>query len=468
MLISDKLKSKKIMSAGSPKASSPQSKKTKIDEAAASPPAAKLGGTGRSDKRMVGYDNFVRHNPKSDKFEMLDFDHLDVWCSDATNTAGRFAAGLGMAARAKSDITTGNFTYTSHVIQSNDMVFVFTAPYFTEAPPPNKPMFNFLSFPDLNRQAVLDFVAQHGIAVRAIGLLVTDATVAYEEAIKSGATSVQRPTLLTDKEDSSSTLAYAEIQYYGDVVLRLVERKHYKAVGSAFMPGFQRVDGGDANYGIRRFDHVVSNVPSLMAVMDAAVKHTGVHEFAEFIASDVGTVDSGLNSVVLANNTETILLPINEPTFGTKRKSQIQSFLEHHKGPGVQHIALSTPDIFATIEKMRGLGPLLGFEFLPAPEGDYYEKHVPEKMKGMHNCDDAFIARCKKLNILIDRDDEGGLLQIFTKPVLDRPTLFFEVIQRLGCPLGGGKQKPGCGGFGKGNFGALFKTIEQWEKKISD
>eukprot|EP00760_Papus_ankaliazontas_P032488 PhM_4_TR584/c1_g1_i1/m.86360/K00457/HPD, hppD; 4-hydroxyphenylpyruvate dioxygenase len=421
----------------------------------------KTGGSGRSDKRLVGCANFVKHNPMSDRFEMECFDHIDIWTADAQNTAGRFAVSLGMVPEALSDLTTGNQKYSSYVLKSNQMVFIVTAPYFTHSPPPAKVQ-TTLTYPDLNRQEMLDFINKHGMGVRAVGIRVKDATKAFEESVKNGAVAAQPPLHI---EDEFGKAVISEIVYYKDVRLRFVQREGYTG---PFLPGYSAWPETklprDYNYGIERIDHIVSNVPDLAEVVDYAMKATGLHEFGEFVAADVGTVDSGLNSMILSNNAETVLMPVNEPTFGTRRKSQIQSFLEHHQGPGIQHIAILTYDIFSTIEKMQSLPPLCGMEFMPAPGGDYYEKHVPEKMKGL--VDQDTIDKCRKLGILIDRDEEGGLLQIFTKPVLDRPTLFFEVIQRVGCTLPEGKQKPACGGFGKGNFGALFKSIEDWEKQL--
>ena len=247
---------------------------------------------------------------------------------------------------------------------------------------------------------------------------------------------------------------------YTDVVIRFVQgRDEYKG---EFLPGFKDSGRPSVSYGLFRIDHIVSNVPELLTVTEHLEKMLGYHEFSEFVAADIGTVDSGLNSMVMANNDETILMPINEPTFGTRRKSQIQSFLEHHQGPGVQHIALQTLDIIKTIKAMSAQTNFGGVEFQASPGHTYYAEHVPKKMAGM--IDQTLIDECAKFNILIDRDSEGGLLQIFTKPLLDRPTLFVEIIQRIGCPLPDGRQKPACGGFGKGNFGALFKSIEDAEK----
>lgn len=416
-----------------------------------------IGGSGKSSKKLVGWDNFVRHNPMSDRFGILDFDHVEFWCGDATNTARRFATAFGMQMCAFTDLANGNQKYTSYMLKSNNIRFVFTAPYWTEAPPNNQVRVD--TFPEFSREGALNFIAKHGMAARAVALSVDDATKAYDECIKHGGKGVLRPTKITDE---NGTLVYSEVEYYTDVVLRFVEgRKDYKG---NFMPGFKDDnERKDISFGLLRMDHIVSNVPCLTDVTDHLVEMLGLHEFGEFVAADVGTVDSGLNSMVMANNDEMVLLPVNEPTFGTRRKSQIQSFLEHNQGSGIQHIALHTADILATMEKMQDMSKFGGVEFMGAPGASYYEDHVPKKMGNM--VDQKLIDNCRKYGILIDRDEEGGLLQIFTKPLLDRPTFFIEIIQRLGCELPGGKQKPACGGFGKGNFGALFKSIEDWEKE---
>lgn len=413
-----------------------------------------VGGTGASSKRLVGCENFVRHNPRSDKFAMLDFDHVEIWCADATSTARRFSSAFGLQMVASSDIDNGNHKYTSYVLRGDEIRLTFTAPYWTEAPDSN--LKRTETFPLFDRDQAFQFVNKHGLAVRAIGIKVASADDAYAKCVENGGTGILKPITL---EDSKGTLKYCEVQFYADVVLRFVERANYSG---HFMPGFVDHERKHVSFGLRRIDHIVSNCPCLFDIVDHAMKMLGFHEFGEFVAADVGTVDSGLNSMVLANNDQTVLMPINEPTFGTRRKSQIQSFLEHHQGPGVQHIAVQTDDILATAKQMYEQGLLGGVDFMPSPGAHYYDDHVPKKMGNM--VDTALIKECQKYGILIDRDDEGGLLQIFTKPLLDRPTLFVEVIQRIGCKQPDGKQKPACGGFGKGNFGALFKSIEDWEK----
>jgi len=202
-------------------------------------------------------------------------------------------------------------------------------------------------------------------------------------------------------------------------------------------------------------------------------KFTGFHEFAEFTSADVGTIDSGLNSVVLASDSESVLFPLNEPTTG-RRKSQIQTFLEQNEGPGLQHIALKTNDIFETVSKIRYAGEELGgFELMKRPGVEYYED-LFERLGNRLNPEQY--VKLAELGILADEDEEGVLFQIFTKPVGDRPTLFIEIIERIGCyvNLEGSQaeadmellQRPGCGGFGKGNFKHLFKAIEEHEKTL--
>ena len=414
-----------------------------------------MAQSGPSSRKMVGNANFVRHNPMTDRSEIQDFDHLEFWCHDATNVARRFSAAFGLQMVAQSDVDTGNHQYSSYCLHGNNIRFVFTAPYYTDAPAST--VTRVESFPAFDQETVETFIKRHGVAVRAIGLKVKSAAHAYEQSIANNGKANLAPTTITDDNGS---ITYAEVFAYTDVVIRFVEgRDEYKG---SFFPGYRNAERPQVSFGLQRVDHVVSNVPVLHDLTEHLNTMLGFHEFSEFTAEDVGTADSGLNSMVMSNNLNTVLLPVNEPTHGTRRKSQIQSFLEHHRGPGVQHIAIQTNDILATMKQMHAAGVQGGVEFMGNPGASYYEDHVPKKMGDMVT--QELIDECRKYNILIDRDEEGGLLQIFTKPLFDRPTLFVEIIQRLGCPLPDGRQKPGCGGFGKGNFGALFKSIEDYEK----
>jgi len=409
---------------------------------------------------MVGYDNFVRHNPMTDRFEIIKFDHVEFWCSDAVNTARRFTWGLGMHEVANSNLTTGNRHYACSVVQSNDVVFAFTAPYCNSEEERDGSVF---PHPAYDQDEAHAFIRKHGLAVRALGLRVSDAKEAYEQSVANGAHGVAAPFSSVD-EATGKTLVVSEVKTVDDVVFRYISGDF----DGPFLANCNVVDTPDINYGITRLDHTVTNVPKLFEAVDHVMGFTGMHEFAEFTSADVGTVDSGLNSMVLANNSEAILTPFNEPTFGTKRKSQIQNFLDHNNGSGVQHMALKTDDIFATMTEMKKRSFCGGFEFMPAPGQGYYDR-VPERIGADTLTADQF-KQLQDLGLLADRDDQGVLLQVFTKPVGDRPTAFLEIIQRIGCdkdedgkPI---EQAAGCGGFGKGNFGELFKSIEEFEKTM--
>ncbi len=276
---------------------------------------------------------------------------------------------------------------------------------------------------------------------------------AYETFVANGGIGVLEPQTLTDRATQTVSVM-AEVKLFNDTVIRFISGNF---AGPA-LPNYEPVPVVVQNScGLVRIDHIVSNVPHLFTAVDYLQGATGFHEYSEFTAEDVGTVDSGLNSMVLANNSEFVLLPVNEPTFGTKRKSQIQNFLEHNDGAGVQHIALKTDDIFATMSELRRRSAIGGFEFMPAPGPEYY-KRIPSRL-GEDALSAEQIAQLERLGLLADRDEAGVLLQVFTKPVGDRPTIFCEIIQRIGCdqdPVTKAKieQVGGCGGFGKVRYGA--------------
>ncbi|WCJ22364.1 4-hydroxyphenylpyruvate dioxygenase [Euphorbia peplus] len=411
---------------------------------------------------MIGFSNFVRINPQSDRFTVKRFHHVEFWCSDATNTARRFSWGLGMPLVAKSDLSTGNFTHASYLLRSGDLNFLFTAPYSPSiAAMENLSSTATASIPTFSRDIFLKFSAEHGLNARAIAVEVEDAKIAFSTSVSHGAIPVAGPVLLDNRA------CIAEIQLYDDVVLRYVSYLTPNADNCLFLPKFEAIVGEALDYGIRRLDHAVGNVPELGRAISYVKRFTGFHEFAEFTAEDVGTTESGLNSMMLANNEETVLLPMNEPVFGTKRKSQIQTYLEHNQGAGVQHLAVASEDIFETLREMRKRSFIGGFEFMPPPPPTYYRNL---KNRAADVLSDEQIKECEKLGILVDRDDQGTLLQIFTSFVGDRPTIFIEIIQRIGCMVkdeeGQEHQKGGCGGFGRGNFSELFKCVEEYEKTI--
>jgi len=390
------------------------------------------------------------------------FLHIEFYTSDAMNTSRRFTWGLGMQQIAHSDLSTGNKTYASVVTRSNDTVFVFTAPYNN----PEDQEGTFMPQPNYDQANAHKFISKHGLAIRTVGISCECAKIAYETSVANGAKGVLPATVLTDKV-TGKTVTISEIELLGDGVLRFVSGDYADV---PYLPNYDAMEGPDFCYGITRVDHIVNNVPNMFDAVQYLGNALGFHEFGEFTAADVGTVDSGLNSMVLANNSQEILMPVNEPTFGTRRKSQIQTFIEHNNGAGVQHIALKTNDIFVTMRELKKRSLIGGFEFMPRPSDEYYAK-CPDRV-GQEVLTTAQWADLKELGLLADRDDQGVLLQVFTKPLGDRPTCFIEIIQRVGCDKDNmGKDIPqlaGCGGFGKGNFSELFKSIERFEQQMDD
>ncbi|KAJ1640485.1 Glyoxalase/Bleomycin resistance protein/Dihydroxybiphenyl dioxygenase [Pavlovales sp. CCMP2436] len=444
---------------------------------------------------LVGFERFVRTNPRSDRFAVRAIDHLEFYCPDASLAASRFMCSLDMS-------PAGRFESDAHAcsvaVQSGSVRLVFTAPAGV-APEPAIAQ-RTRAPAGFERQEARRLVSAHGTAVRAIGLSVDDCARAFDACVANGGRAVRPPTRMARAQDPErGEVEYAEVELYGNVVLRLLSAPAdaTQADGPAaredplaLLPGYSSPGGLESGSPAEksgpipplvRIDHVVGNVPALKEVWPYIARLTGFHPFAEFVAKDVGTVDSGLNSIVLASNCETVLLPLNEPTYNTRRKSQIQTYLEQHGGPGVQHIALLSPDIFATVRAMRGRVSRGGMGFMPRPSDAYY-RGLPARLAASANAaraaagdggkdgalrgmgvSAAQLAEAEELGILVDRDEQGVLLQIFTVPVSDRKTLFLEVIQRLGCDDGeGGIVKGGCGGFGKGNFKELFKQVEDY------
>ena len=367
---------------------------------------------------------------------------------------------------------------------------------------------------DIQKAHDHEFYSQHGLGVRAVGVEVKDATTAYQNAVANGAVGVLEPAIVPSfgntNGDNAQECHMAEVELYGDVVLHLVSfhtmekqaensndatnnkdtttienksNSQTTPTTTPFLPHLapypQTSTTKKQTYGLTRLDHTVGNVPDLLATQTYIQSFTNYHPFAEFTPEDVGTVDSGLNSVVLASDNEAVLLPLNEPTNG-KRKSQIQTFLEQNEGPGLQHIAIKTNDIFTTIEKMRHAQDYFGgFELMKRPSEGYY-RELPGRLGELLT--EEQYEKLEELGILADADEEGVLLQVFTKPLGDRPTLFIEIIQRIGCVIVEEKEeedsgaltsndtkireRPGCGGFGQGNFRELFKAIEDHEKTL--
>lgn len=279
-----------------------------------------------------------------------------------------------------------------------------------------------------------EFVRKHGDSVCDIAFQVDDARAAFDEAVSRGAQMAQAPHILSD---ASGVVRRASIHTYGDTIHSFLS---YEGYAGPFLPGYHAAPVANGDAGILRIDHIVGNVElgKMNYWADWYSRILGFERYLSFDDKDISTEYSALMSVVMSDDSHSVKFPINEPAEGRK-KSQIQEYLEYNQGPGVQHVALLTRDIVETVSRLRANG----VEFLFVPES-YYEGL--ESRVGRIDEDAAAI---KDLGILVDRDEEGYLLQLFTKPVEDRPTLFFEIIQRHGSR-----------GFGKGNFKALFEAIE--------
>ena len=436
--------------------------------------------TKKKRRTLVGYQHFTRTNPRSDLFPIARFHSIEFFCRDAKTTANRFAVALGMNACGKNDETTGNKTFNSYAMKSHELVFAFTAPARTEEGGFRRDVQGNLELVEEDKEIeeekrrARQFVDKHGLAVKRVCLRVENCKEAFEVSTKNGAVAIHEPRTLKNRKDGREATV-AEVALYGDVELRFVEdtTTHLDADETYRYLDYDAVEQNEnsekRNYGLKRLDHCVGNVCDLIETVEYIEKMLGFHEFAEFVAADVGTVDSGLNSMVLANNDEFVLLPINEPTFGTRRKSQIQTYLEANNGPGVQHLALKTDDIIRTVTEMKKYSGMFGgFDFQP-PASEKYYQNLKEKIGDVLT--DETLKECERLGLLVDKDDQGVLIQIFTKPLTDRPTIFIEIIQRIGCEYPKEEKKEqaaGCGGFGKGNFAELFKSIENYEKSLEE
>jgi 4-hydroxyphenylpyruvate dioxygenase len=279
-------------------------------------------------------------------------------------------------------------------------------------------------------------LAKHGDGVRVIALWVDNAFDAYEQTVKRGAVSFLKPEEINDE---FGKIRRAGIHTYGDTVHIFIERKDYKGV---FLPGFEKLDTEyhPTPTGLKYIDHMVGNVEmgAMNKWADFYGNTMGFANLVTFDDKDISTEYTALMSKVMSNGNGYIKFPINEPAMG-KKKSQVEEYLDFYKGPGCQHIAVATDDIVFTISEMRKRG----VEFLYVP-GTYYDT-----VTGRVGIIEEDLNELKKWGIMVDRDEEGYLLQIFTKPIEDRPTLFFEIIQRKGAKS-----------FGKGNFQALFESIE--------
>jgi 4-hydroxyphenylpyruvate dioxygenase len=346
-------------------------------------------------------------------------DYIEFRAGNAKQAAYFYRSAFGMRLTAYSGPETGVRDRTSYVLEQGHIRFVLTTPLSPDHPE-------------------AELIRRHGDGVSDIALEVDDAEKAWRETTERGAKSIRRPEVV---RDSAGEVRLASIATYGDTIHTFVERRNFRG---SFLPGFAPLETPDLiarPAGLTHIDHVVGNVE--LGRMNEWVRFyenvMGFHLYQHFDDKDISTEYSALMSKVLAGGGDRIKFPINEPAQG-RRKSQIDEYLEFYRGPGVQHIALHCGDIIETVSTLKKQG----IEFLTIPS-TYYRELTARVGKIAEPLD-----RLEELGILVDRDDEGYMLQIFTRPVQDRPTLFFEVIQRKGSRS-----------FGKGNFKALFEAIER-------
>jgi 4-hydroxyphenylpyruvate dioxygenase len=345
-------------------------------------------------------------------------DYVELYVGNAKQAAHFYKTAFGFQSLAYAGPETGMKDKVSYVIRQNKLTFVLTTPLKTG-------------------NDIANHIYLHGDGVKVLALKVEDATSAWEETIKRGGRSYMPPTTL---KDANGEVVLSGIHTYGETVHLFVERKNYTG---AFMPGFRewKSNYNPSSTGLLYVDHCVGNVG--WNQMNPWVKFyedvMGFRNILSFDDKDISTEYSALMSKVMSNGNGYVKFPINEPAEG-KKKSQVEEYLEFYNGEGVQHVAIATNDIVATVSELQNRG----VEFLTIPES--YYKTVLDRVGKI----DEDLAPLQKLGILIDRDDEGYLLQIFSKPLEDRPTLFFEIIQRKGAKS-----------FGKGNFKALFEALER-------
>ena len=362
-----------------------------------------------------------------DFLPLLGTDYVELYVGNAKQAAHFYKSAFGFQSYAYKGLETGSKDSVSYVVKQDKIRLVLTTPLNSSNP-------------------INQHLAKHGDGVKVIALWVDDASKAYKETTSRGAKSFMEPTI---EEDEHGQIVRSGIYTYGETVHIFVERKNYNGV---FMPEFVKWESeyNPEPVGLKYIDHMVGNVG--WNQMNTWVKfYEEVMGFVNFLSFDdkqIHTEYSALMSKVMSNGNGRIKFPINEPAEG-KKKSQIEEYLDFYEGAGVQHIAVATDNIIETVSALRARG----VEFLSTPPDEYYNA-VPGRLEEHDHELREDIETLKGLGIMIDADDEGYLLQIFTKPVEDRPTMFFEIIQRMGAR-----------GFGAGNFKALFESIEREQEK---
>jgi 4-hydroxyphenylpyruvate dioxygenase len=346
----------------------------------------------------------------TDRFHVMDYHHVEFWCADAASAAARFSFGLGVPLAAQSDLSTGNAAHASRLLRSRSgsLALLFTAPYAPHVAADATATATVRSF---SADAARRFTATHGLTVRALAVRVADAAEAFVASVDAGARPAFAPA------DLGRGFGFAEVELPGDTVLRFVSYPDDTDV--SFLPGFQDVvSSGAPDFGLKRFDHIDINVPELAPVVANVAGFTGFHQFWEFTEAQFRTAESGMKGLVLANDAETVLLTLAEPVYGTKRRGHVEAFLEHHGGPGVQHMAIATDDMLRTLREVRARSSMGGFELLPPPPASYYEG---ARQRAGDVLSEAEMKECQELGVRVDRgDDNGVVLQTFTRPVGDR------------------------------------------------
>jgi len=349
-------------------------------------------------------------------------DYVEFYVGNAKQAAYYYQTAFGFQPLAYSGLETGDREKTSYVLVQDKIRFVLTTAMHKDSP-------------------VGEHAKMHGDGVKFVALWVDDATKAYEETVKRGAKSYMEPRV---EKDEHGQVVRSGIHTYGETIHLFVERKDYNG---AFLPGFipWKPDYKTEDVGLRYVDHMVGNVGwgEMNVWADFYTKVMGFKQIISFDDKDISTDYTALMSKVMSNGNGRIKFPINEPAKG-KSKSQIEEYLDFYNGPGVQHVAMATDNIIHTVSELKRRG----IDFLYVP-GTYYDT-VQQRVGEI----DEDLLKLKELGILVDRDDEGYLLQIFTRPVEDRPTVFYEIIQRKGAKS-----------FGKGNFKALFESIEEDQRR---
>jgi 4-hydroxyphenylpyruvate dioxygenase len=353
-----------------------------------------------------------------DFLPLMGTDHVEFYVGNAKQAAHYYKTAFGFQSLAYAGPETGLKDRVSYAVRQNKLTFVFTTAL-------------------RSGNIIADHVYKHGDGVRSLALMVDDATRAFEETTIRGARSFMEPIV---SEDENGRFVMSGIHTYGDTIHLFIERKDYRGV---FMPGYRKWESvyNPPSTGLQYVDHCVGNVGwnQMNKWVQFYEEVMGFRNILSFDDKDISTEYSALMSKVMSNGNGYVKFPINEPAEG-KKKSQVEEYLDYYQGEGCQHVALATNDIVTTVADLQSRG----VEFLKVPSA-YYDELI-DRVGAI----DEDLEPLKNLGILVDRDDEGYLLQIFSKPVQDRPTLFFEIIQRKGARS-----------FGKGNFKALFEAIER-------